>query len=376
MTESLQVPQDTATNIVDWISRAGTAGAQRDFTLAPATAIGADRPKHAPLESIDELLAVRGVTRELLYGAEDRSERSLGMLAAMASVRSVPLGDSVTIYARASETDHLGRARIWLNNPKLSELYRQVESDFGERLARFVIAFRVLGPGGDTAGDATTPTGGGDASVGRHQFRSVIDLIDGQASGTWRQRAVSVASPISQSSGELSEQLPRVLDRFTVSPGPVRGGVININTAPEEVLAILPGLTAAEHRAIVAHRAVSAWHHERSTWRQRSRAWLVTAGVVTLDAYREIEPLITDRSEVFSVRAVGRAADQGPWVQIDAVVDGTRRPPELIFYQESVGPPDQRVRDAVQTDAPPRTLPELDKIMAGSLSERLLEESL
>lgn len=45
-----------------------------------------------------------------------------------------------------------------------------------------------------------------------------------------------------------------IVDKITLKDGETRNGLININTAPAEILALLPGMDAERARAIVAHR--------------------------------------------------------------------------------------------------------------------------
>ncbi len=92
------------------------------------------------------------MSRELLYGNGLVSSRPGQAGAALPAGANVALTDLLTIHARALETDHLGRPRFWLNDPDLASLYRRIQSDFGDALARFVIAFRVFGPAGGAAG--------------------------------------------------------------------------------------------------------------------------------------------------------------------------------------------------------------------------------
>lgn len=375
---SLLVPQDTARAIVDWIDRAESSGSAV-FGSSFADLLDDYRPKNGPLECIDELLSVRGVTRQLLYRDDAAQSRAVDLYG-LGSIGSVPLADSVTIYARSSESDRFGRERIWLNDPDLAELYRAVRDEFSVELARFVIAFRVLGTGVGPTADEATPFGdvagaGSDTEdaegepgtgPGRNRFTSVVDLVDGRVSGTWEGVPIEVESPISQSSPTWREDLERILDRMSVAPNSVREGTINFNAASKEVLAILSDLSPAQREAIVARRdAASPSTLDASS--DDGLAWLITNGILSLDEYRLIEPYVTGRSEVFRVRCIGSYVDGGPFAQIEAVVDGTRNPPELAFYRDA-GPPRGSMREAVRMESLPHTLPNLSGMFASSSS--------
>jgi type II secretory pathway component PulK len=322
-------------------------------------------PNNGPLETIDDLLGVTGMSRDLLYGKGGAFSQPGRADAVSPAGREVALTDFLTIYARASETDHLGRPRIWLNDPDLASLYRRIQGEFGDALARFVVAFRVFGPSGATS-TGPPAVGGSNAQLGRYQFTSLTELIGGQVRGTWRGRPVAVTSPISTNDAGLHDRLPSLLDRLTVNPAPVRLGVVNVNSAPEEVLAVLPRLSAAQRSAIVAHR-LAGLTSERAA-RSRGLSWLITERIISLDDFRAIEPLVTDRSEVVRVRSWGYFADRGPRIAIEAVVDGTRNPPEVLSYQESIEPPPRELPGAVDSDKPPRTLPDLTHTLTSGLA--------
>ena len=107
-----------------------------------ASPLGRYRPKNGPLATFDELLLVRGMNRRLLYGEEEDKSEAAGL---NPRPTSIPLSQIATLYSRASETDHSGRARIRLNDPDPVSLFRALRTEFGEPFARFVIALRLFG---------------------------------------------------------------------------------------------------------------------------------------------------------------------------------------------------------------------------------------
>lgn len=132
--------------------------------------------KNSPLESLDELLLVRGVTSEYLYG-EDANRNGLldpnendgdatwppdnadGML---------QLGWSayLSVHGRETNTRWDGSTRININNNNLAELYDQLEEEFDATVAQFVVAYRVTAQAQSAANSATQSASGGGAAAG------------------------------------------------------------------------------------------------------------------------------------------------------------------------------------------------------------------
>ena len=134
--------------------------------------------KNSPLESLDELLLVRGVTPEYLYG-EDFNRNGLLDPNENDGDASWPpdnadgalqLGWSayLSVYGREINTRWDGSARININDNNLADLYDKLEQEFDATVAQFVVAFRATGQtqgsNGTQAGGSGTPAGGGQTS--------------------------------------------------------------------------------------------------------------------------------------------------------------------------------------------------------------------
>ena len=96
-------------------------------------------------------------------------------------------------------------------------------------------------------------------------------------------------------------KIAQVYDRLTTSTSPERRGLVNLNTAPPEVLAALPGMDEAMAQALVAHR------EKQGPFTQVGEMLLVTG--ITPEAFRQAADLLTMRSSVFAVSASGEDAD-------------------------------------------------------------------
>ncbi|MBX3438966.1 MAG: general secretion pathway protein GspK [Planctomycetaceae bacterium] len=379
MTESI------ADAILDWIdtdddTRAN--GVETDFYLSLTPPYEA---KNGPLESIDELLFVAGVTPELLFG-EDANRNGLLDTNENDGERSLPVDDAdgvlnpgwaayLTVYSRESNLRKDGSPKINLNQSLLTELYDELEEEFGEEIARFIVAYRLKGSTNvekitdendeNTTGDAETdealqkaaqnvagaiaggssqdPTtrGGMDLSGGAtYEFYSLYDLIDAEVEveiiTNGAPEATTLSSPWTSSPADLSENLPILFDAFTIRDAEVIEGRININQARLECLVGLPDMTAELASAIIAAAPVVADGQDvtdllayRST-----TGWLLIDGLTDTTTLRKLDRYITARGGVFRVNSVGHFDLGGPVARVEAVIDSTQVPPRIVFQRD------------------------------------------
>jgi hypothetical protein len=62
--------------------------------------------------------------------------------------------------------------------------------------------------------------------------------------------------------------------------------------------------------------------------------WLVIDGILTINQLEKIDPFVTGRGDVFHVQSVGYFEGGGPMVRVEAVVDATQDPPQVIFMRD------------------------------------------
>ncbi len=137
---------DVADAILDWIDADSTArfqGAENEYYQSlpqPYTAT------NGPIGSLDELLLVRGVTPELLYG-EDTNQNGLIEPQEDDGDGIAELGWSAyfSVFGRESNTQLDGTKKINVNGSSLIDLYDQLEKSFDSQVAKFVIGFRMSG---------------------------------------------------------------------------------------------------------------------------------------------------------------------------------------------------------------------------------------
>ena len=200
----MQLPgmtEDVADAILDWIDvdeEPREYGAESDEYSGLTPPYGA---KNGPLDSIEELLLVRGVDPRLLYGLdEDRNgviddrERALeAELGVDNSDGSMDFGWSAYLTLISSEGNLTaeGVAKIDLNQDDMATLHQELTDAFSEEWANFIVAYRQFGPSntrsqGQQSGSeqqqqrqAQSSTPPPDLSKpGQHKLKSILDLID------------------------------------------------------------------------------------------------------------------------------------------------------------------------------------------------------
>jgi type II secretory pathway component PulK len=233
--------------------------------------------KHQPFETIEELLYVAGVTQEALYGRDanlnginDPGEQD------SASHPDPGLFGLVTVWSVDKNQTAAGTPRLNLNtaSQQLLQLAGMTQQEIQSTLA-----YRLQ----------------------RGPFPTVAHLL-----------------------GQPSRGIPPILagarfkalaDRFTVAPGATIPGLVNINTAPLQVLLALPGITQEIAVKLMAQRITPGANLSNLGW---------LTDVVTPEQLQGFANLITCRSYQFRIHAVGRIGT--PYTSGPAGGDVAERP--------------------------------------------------
>ncbi|MCC7087065.1 MAG: general secretion pathway protein GspK [Pirellulales bacterium] len=166
--------EEIADAILDWIDADDEPrefGAEIDYYSGLGYA-----PKNGPLDTIEELLLVRGVSPQLLFGADanrngivDPSEQPHAMLAQVSD------GDAevdrgwapyLTLYSKEANVRADGTPRIDLNNSDLQALHEQLDAALNSEWANFIVAYRQFGPSASAGGNSDQGNSGGGSRNG------------------------------------------------------------------------------------------------------------------------------------------------------------------------------------------------------------------
>lgn len=352
MTESI------ADAILDWVDEDDEPrqfGAERDYYsgLSPAY-----QPQNGPLESIDQLLLVRDVTPELLYGFDrnhnyriDAGEAQLYALENVDNTTgSMNRGWAAYLTLRSGEknlrTD--GTAKIDLNSDDLEALHDELRTVLDEDQAAFIIAYRQGGPFSedDQQGSgqpsqqeaAAAPSAAGSLELDYEQngavpINSILDVVGTQTrvveDGQTERTVVDIAFP--DEPGAMGVYLPLLMENCTAGGQDVIPGRLNINQAPR---LLLEGLSIAMPTAlppeaveqILANRSFEPSVDQPD---QKYETWLLTMGIVTLEEMKQLMPLVTAGGDIYRAQVVGYYESQGPSTRLEAIVDNTGPLPQI-----------------------------------------------
>lgn len=369
--DELIMPMDLADVILDYIDAEEPAeqrlyGGEYEYN------------KNGPLESLEELLSIEGVTRAMLYG-EDRNQN--GMFDPGEDLNgdgAFQLGWTAffTVHSVESNLRTDGTAKININQSLLTELYDAVATEFDEESAAFVVAYRMNGPvepdlgddgsgntatnegtqteeqivedvaravgkgiAGATDGSVTreTPFGRMDLSAGASvQFKSIYDLVGSQVEVEIDGATKTLDSPWTDNGNDMLSYLPILMDTFSLTDETTILGRVNINEARYETLIGLPGMTEELANYIINQQMVDSSGQPLADQiaQRATTGWLAVNGQVDLPTLRQLDQFITARGDVFRAQVVGHFDEGGPVCRLEVIIDATQQPPKLLQIRD------------------------------------------
>jgi type II secretory pathway component PulK len=347
--------QDIANCILDWIDADDNTrqnGAENDYYSSQSPPY---QCKNGPLDSLEEMLLIQGVTPQLLLG-NDRNRN--GVLDPGEDTTGEGQSDPgwsayLTVFSRESNVDSAGNPRVYLNDSNLSELQTNLNTVLTPELTNFILAYKLYG--GSSSGAAPKPgsqLSGSDstavtsqistdvANAGTSQkltkITSLFSLVNATVTVPVKSgnttRSVSYPSPLSDPT-QQANLLPLLLDETTTSSNAALPGRININTASQIVLSALPGLADADVQTILSTRPQISDSTPPDPSFQTT-AWLMTKASLSASKCQALENYITARSQVYRVQSLGYAASGGPVSRLEAVIDTNMGRPRVLYWRD------------------------------------------
>jgi type II secretory pathway component PulK len=331
----------TADAILDWIDADDEArpyGAEADYYggLSPPYA-----PKNGQPDSVEELLLVKGVTAELLFGADtnhngiiDSNEaEDLGGI----EDESMALGwaNFMTLFSKEKNVSSDGLQRVYLNNPLLDQLYTDLRSVFTDELSTFIIAYRIHGPyAGDeeTSEEIVTVDDFDLESTGDYPLSQVLDLIDARVDvGTTTEPKI-IASPVTVAT--LNQYMSLIMGNLTTLESETITGRVNINQAPRVVLEGIPGMTPEIAEEIISVRDIELNDPDLTDEHRKHETWILMEGIVDLQTMRLMLPFVCAGGDVYRAEVVGYYQAGGTTSRAEVVFDTTGEIPRLLFWRD------------------------------------------
>jgi type II secretory pathway component PulK len=261
--------------------------------------------KYGPFDSVEEVLMVRGMTGQILFG-EDWNRNSFLDGNENDGDNLFPPDNSdgqlerglypfLTVWSSEPNTNNSNKPRINLNTSNMVELRKKLPDYYTEEEKNAII----------------------EAVTGR-SLTSPVELFTGENAG--------IFSP---------EAMAGILNDFTTSKTKTltgektMNGMVNVNTAPVEVLVAI-GFTEDEAHSIVTARS-SLTPEDRT-----SIAWLVGSGVI--DTERLGDPdlfkYLTARAYQFRVESIGFADHVGTFCRLEVVLKMKGRTCQVAYWRD------------------------------------------
>lgn len=352
LTKLPNMTDDIAASIIAWMggtSAVQSIGAQNDYYMGLSPPY---RCKGGPIDSLDELLLVRGVTRELLYGADLNRNGVRDGKEDAANGFSRGWSAYLTVHSRLQNRTREGNPYIDINpefGTSLQTLYDSLaQTDLPDEMIKFIIVYLQRRSGlqaaqpGDLAADTINVAGNSLKNI-----NSIFELVNAEASiqipspsgkGFINRKYIS---PMKDNPAKQRELLPKLFAYCTVKKEVDLPARINVNTAPQAVLATLTGLTPTVGPQLTENdvaKIVGARHNPTSSEPMpeifQSMTWLLTEAQIDVKTLRDLEPFVTTHTQVYRVQSVGYGEGKGPAVRVEAVIDTNSGRPRIIAWRD------------------------------------------
>ena len=288
--------EEAAAAIVAWRGSGAEVGGIDEYLLLPEPY----RRKQGPFETLDELLWVKGVSPELLYGA-----------AAAETAFAADFGD--------------GRIRT-----SASSAY-PADNGLGHGWFDYITVY--------SRPPAIAPAGAGQEEAGRIEvnrasrrqlqelLQSVVesDQLNGMVDQVRAEQPFENLVDFFYSTGLTANDFNRIAGRVTVGSSRAPGGALNVNTAPRHVLLCLPGIGEIEADALLARRRAD--DHDPGTI-----VWI--AEVLPRETAVAIANLLAPESRQYSFDILAVDDDGRAFRGFSAVVDASASPPRVIYWKD------------------------------------------
>ncbi|HMP80424.1 MAG TPA: type II secretion system protein GspK, partial [Pirellulaceae bacterium] len=250
-----EMTEDVADAILDWLD---VDEDLRDYGCEGGYYQGLSPPyacKNGPLDSLDELLLVRGVTPQLLFGLDTNrngildQDEMFGNLSSTEPDMYLGWANYLTLYSKESNLNNEGLVRVNLNNPDLQQLYTDLRAHYNEEWTRFIIQYRLNGPYTPREDDPEPVPATQVLEINLDQepqftFSQVLDLVDAFTTADNpddSEQPLILRSPISTLN--MQATFPNLMAHATTFAGGSIPGRLNIMQAPKRLLLGIPGMT-------------------------------------------------------------------------------------------------------------------------------------
>ncbi|MDC0935513.1 type II secretion system protein GspK, partial [Pirellulales bacterium] len=340
-------------------------------------------PRNGPIRDLDELLVVRGVTRELLFG--DDANRNYQIDAGEVAPDGGSSRDDEgnirgwSAYLSAVSSERLGGASVDapvnVNGTNLRTVHQDLSAALGTPEADFIVLFRQYGGAQANGSQDGSQDGQQDGEQGEQpsqrqseaqniaqrgeeskdaatidfdkpgetQIESLLDLVGAQVTIPADEESGAEAQTVSSpwpNAGTSSREILDLYDLAALGEDARVAGRININLAPRPVLRSLPDVAPDLAEQIISRRDPLATTH-------RHAVWLLIEGIVDQKTMKSLEPYVTAGGRVYRGQVIGFFAGGGPVARLEVCLDCTGPRPRIVEWRDRTSQPLGMTREAI-----------------------------
>lgn len=335
--------EDVADAILDWIDEDDESrelGAEIDYYsgLNPPYA-----PRNTAFATVEELLLVRGVTPQLLFGLDVNRNGIVDANEAQGSLGDVDNSDGamdrgwsayLTLYSQEKNVNAAGNPRIYLNGDDLNQLQTDLSAVMPPEWVTFILAYRLSGAYTGSQEGKTGISDELDLTVSpKAKVAKVLDLIGAKVQIKFKGQSDNTVlqSPFSSDIGGMGTYMFKLMDNVTVTQSPLLPGRININQAPRAVLMGIPGMTEEMVTEILSRREPEPGDDQPH---RRLETWLLQEAIVTLDEMKAMSSYICGGGDVYRAQVVGYFQGGNAAARAEVVIDATTETPRLLLWRD------------------------------------------
>ncbi len=361
---------DIADAIMDWIDEDDETrefGAEFDYYQSLGSPY---EPNNGPFNTVEELLLVRGVMPELLFGADinrngmidAHEEPARQRVQELVSMANSSAGDEVlntgsldrgwsaylTLHSQENNLNINGEPRIDINSADLQTLHQDLSAVFDAAVANFIILYRqgyelVDEPQTDGIPQPASAVEIDFLREPERNFTQVLDLVGKRLlyeSDLIDEDPIDIlpAYPLDIS---LATSIDLLMDNASTSSNPTIPGRLNINQAPRLLLQGVPGLSDEMIDFIIQTRSVDPYqdqqnYYRHETWllKQSGINFLLGGAPFTLDNMKALQPFICGGGSVFRAQIIGYYEGGTASARGEVVIDATTVTPRIRLWRD------------------------------------------
>ncbi len=341
-----EMTEEIADAILDWLDTDDDA---RELGAEIAYYSGLDppyAPKNGPMETVEELLLVRGITPELLFGMDTNRNGMIDpheMAGDGSAGQSTDAGEGergwsayLTLYSLEANVNAMGEKRVFLNGDDMTQLNTDLTAaGLDATWVTFIIGYRQNGPYTGTNQAQVGVTGELDLTKkGNTKITQLLDLIGAkiQVTFTGTSSPTVIESPMSKEIGAMGLYLPVLMDKVTINEAATIPGRVNINQASATILKGIPGMTPDMITEILSRREYEPGDEKLN---HRHETWIMAEAIVTLDEMRSLMPYICGGGDVYRAQVVGYFQGGQTASRAEVIFDASTPAPRVLFWRDT-----------------------------------------